>query len=298
MIKRTLPITIAVVIAAIGLCVALIITLGMSGDETNGPARPVAVPSVAHASESSAGAPTKKDRNPSRNTSDLSLLNDAAEANKYAFFFFFKSDDEQTRTMRKVFDETMSKVSDRAETVAVRTGDPNAREIVKKYGVNRAPMPLVLAVAPNGAVTGGFPGEFTEEQLLTAFVGPSSEKCFKALQQRKLTLLCVQNNETSLNEEAMRGVWDLKADLSFKNTTEIVLVDPSDPAEKGLLENLKVNPELEKATTIVLAPPGTAIATFEGATDRNMLVAAIQKASSGSGCGPNAGSGCCPPKKK
>ena len=29
----------------------------------------------------------------------------------------------------------------------------------------RAPMPLVLAIAPNGAIMGGFPTKFTEEAL-------------------------------------------------------------------------------------------------------------------------------------
>ena len=297
MSRKMLSIIIAVVAAA-GLCVALIINLVSPQGETSGQAGLVPIPVAVQASEPSDAGSTGKDSNPSRGGPELTILKDAAEANRYVFIFFYKEDDQQTRAMRNLFDQTMSKVSDRAETVTVRTGDPEARRIVEKYRVNRAPMPLVLAIAPNGAVTQGYSREFTEEQLLEAFVGPSTEKCIKALQEQKLALLCVQNSETSLNEEAMRGVRNLKNDSVYKDAAEVVMVDPNDPAERGLLENLKVNSELEQATTIVLAPPGGIVATFEGATDKKTIVAAIKKATSGSGCGPNASPGCCPPKKK
>ena len=61
-------------------------------------------------------------------------------------------------------------------------------------------MPLVLAVAPNGAVTGGFPTTFEKQQLVDAIATPSTQKCLKALQDGKLVFLCVQNGETKSND--------------------------------------------------------------------------------------------------
>ena len=52
-------------------------------------------------------------------------------------------------------------------------------------------MPLVLAVAPNGAITGGFPLKLTEQDVAGAFVSPGTAGCLKAMQARKLVLLCV-----------------------------------------------------------------------------------------------------------
>ena len=92
-------------------------------------------------------------------------------------------------------------------------------------------MPLVLAIASNGAITGGFPTKFEERDLLSAFASPGAEKCLKALQEGKLVLLCVQNDSTTSNREALQGVEDLTADKRYANATEIVVLDPRDEAE-------------------------------------------------------------------
>lgn len=228
----------------------------------------------------------------------MAAMQQAAEANKYLFVFFYKDDDEQTRAMRRVFDATMPKVADRAEFVLIDTTDPLEREVVEKFGASRSPMPLVLALAPSGAITGGFPLKFNEAQLMGAFASPSLEKCIKALQGGKLVLVSVQNAMTRFNSEAMQGVQALKADARFTKATEIVTVDPRDAAEAGFLKKLQIDPKIDEAVTVFLAPPGRLIARFKGATNKNALVAAIQRAASGSSCGPGSGPNCCPPRKK
>ena len=125
----------------------------------------------------------------------MAALREAARSNQYLFAFFFKADDEQTLAMRKVFDKAMEKVANRAHSVAVNTTDASEKSIVAKFDLDRAPMPLVLALAPNGAITGGFPTKFEEQQLLEAFASPTTEKCMKSLQDGKLVLLCVQNEK-------------------------------------------------------------------------------------------------------
>ena len=84
----------------------------------------------------------------------------------------------------------------RADSIAIRVTDPAEAGIVTRFGVSQAPMPLVLVLAPNGAVTASFPGKFTKEQLLGAFGTPSMERLLGALQQGKLALLCLQNGRT------------------------------------------------------------------------------------------------------
>ncbi len=71
--------------------------------------------------------------------------------------------------------------------------ETSEKAIVDKFDLERAPMPLVLAIAPNGAITGGFPTKFEEQQLLDAFATPGTEKLIKSLQNGKLVFVCVQN---------------------------------------------------------------------------------------------------------
>lgn len=227
--------------------------------------------------------------------SAMHLMEQAAKDNKYLFGFFWKTEDEQTTAMKKVFDGALAKVSERATAAIVRVADSAEREIVKKFGLDRAPMPLALAIAPNGAVMGGFPGEFTEEVLLNAFGSGSTEKCMKSLQDGKLVFLCVQNGSTQLNAEALQGVQDFKAQAQYASFTEIVKLDPTDAAEASFLGDLKIDSQTKVAVTAFLAPPGVVIAEFEGATQKDRLVSALLQANSacgpGGSCGP---SGCGP----
>ncbi|MHC4718733.1 MAG: hypothetical protein ACYS5V_17345, partial [Planctomycetota bacterium] len=139
----------------------------------------------------------------------------ASAAGKHLFIFFFKADDEKTAAMREVFDAAMTKAGDRAVSVAVRIGDPAEEKIVARYGVKTAPMPLVLAVAPNGAITGGFPGRFDQASLLDAFAGPGLAKCLKAIQDGKVVIVCARGASARSNEAAMKAARGFKADKRF-----------------------------------------------------------------------------------
>ena len=150
-------------------------------------------------------------------------------------------------------------------------------------------MPLVLALAPNGAITGGFPGKFEEKQLLAAFASPATERCMKSLQDGKLVFLCIQNAKTKSNDAAMKGVNDFKADERFGHATTVITLDPTDKKEAAFLADLQVAPEITEATTVFLVPPGRPVAKYDGATDKQTLVDTLGKASTG--CGPG---GCCP----
>jgi hypothetical protein len=218
----------------------------------------------------------------------------AAADKKYLFAFFSKNNDEQTAAMKKVFDEAIAKVTDRALSVAVSVTDPAERDLVKKFEVDRAPMPLVLAIAPNGAIMGGFPTKFEVNDLLNAFGSPCTEQCMKSLQDGKIVLLCVQNSSTTSNAEALQGVNEFKADEKYAAATEIVMLDPTNPAEAPFLGDLKIDPKTTIAMTAFLAPPGAVITEVEGATTKDALVAALQQANTAcgpGGCGP---SGCAP----
>ena len=241
--------------------------------------------SVAAESTASAGA----------NGKVAAAMSQAAQANQYLFVFFYEKEDDATKGARKTFDETVKKMTPAAASLAVDRTAPAEQEIVVKYGVDRAPMPLVLAISPSGAVTGGFKAaELTEARLQDTVASAGLQKCLKALQDGRLVLVCLQNGQTKANEEAMKGVNDFKASSQFGAVTEVVKVDPSDAKEAKFMGQLKADPKAKTATTAFLAPPGMLLTKVEGPTTKDGLMASLQKAMAS--CAP--GSGCCPAPKK
>ena len=230
----------------------------------------------------------------------MAAIQKAAQAEKYLFALFWKEENAETAAMRSVLQKEMKELADRADSVEVKVTAGSERAIVDKFGLDRAPMPLILAIAPNGAVTGGFPAKVEDQELREAFASPYTQKCMKALQNRRLVFLCVQNTSTSSNDDAMQGVRAFKADSRFAPATEIVMLDPADAAEAEFLNDLQLDPKSKAAATVFLAPPGVPIAIYEGATNKDELVATLQKASSAcgpGGCGPGGcAPGACAPK--
>jgi len=200
-----------------------------------------------------------------------------AKAGKHVFLFFHKGDTGNTLAMRKIVESATAKLDGKAEVKAVDTTDASARTILQKYRVDpaRAPMPLILVLAPNGAIVNSFAVSFREKALIESLVGPRMAECLKALQDGKLVFICVQNPKTKANASAMKGVQDFKADKKYAKITEIVMVDPKDKAEKRLLSQLQISPDVQEAVTVFLAPPGKLAGRFFGATEKNKIVAAM-----------------------
>jgi len=227
----------------------------------------------------------------------LAAIDAAARSGKYLFVFFWKSHDEQSRTMYGVFQSATSKWAEAADSIGIQITDPREKPVVDKFDVSRAPMPLVVAIAPNGAVTKGFPIKFDENQLREGFVSPCTAQCLKALQDRKLVLLCVQNEKTQFSQVAWSGAQDFKADARFAAATEVVPLNPEDQREAVLLRELQVDPRTPQAVTVLLAPPGQPVAKFAGAVTKEQLVAELAAAKSGPCAGGKCGPGGCGPKK-
>ena len=209
----------------------------------------------------------------------------AAKNNKYLFIFFWQEKSEQTNSMWGVFQTATKKFADRADAVPLNVTDPSEKPIVDKFGVRGAPMPLVLAIAPNGAATRAFPESFDEAQLQQAFVTPCQATCMRAIQDRRSILLCVQNDKTQFSQEAMQGVQAFKADPQYTKGTVIVVLNPADKAEQPFLKALQVDPQTATAVTLLVTPPGAPIASFEGAVTKEQIEAKVKAAQSG--CGPN-----------
>lgn len=207
-------------------------------------------------------------------------LDKAAKDNKYLFVFFYREDTQQSRVMRGVFQTAMAKVTGKADSTEIQVDNPAEAQLVARLGASRAPMPLVLAIAPNGAITGGFPTRFDESQLQKAFVSPGTAKCMKALQDRNIVLLCVQAPTAPVQQ----GVKDLVADQQFARSAVVVL-DPADQAEASFLKGLQIEPQANTSLVVLMSPPGSVVGKMASDATKAELVAKIKSAGScGAGC--------------
>ena len=220
----------------------------------------------------------------------------AADENKYLFLFVSENDNKETTAAKRAVEAATSKLGDKAQWASINRNSASEKALAEEFQLSRAPVPIVLALAPNGTITGAFFGEkLKDPKLEESIAGESEQQCLKALQDRKLVFLCAQNAATKSNDAAMQGVNDFKADSRFAEFTEIVKVDPAAATEQSFLAKLKLDPKMTEATTAFLAPPGALVSKVNGATSKDALVAALTAASSG-GCGPKgcAPSGCGP----
>ena len=224
-------------------------------------------------------------------------LDRAAAAGKFAFVFFWKEQNPQTDRAWSVLQAAMRRMSDGADVVPVQATNPAEKSVVDRFEASRAPLPLVLAVAPGGAVTKAFGAVFDEAQLRTAFVSPGTQLCLKALQDRKLVLLCVCDQAGPAGATVPSGVREFKADPRFAAAAEVVLVNAGDDREASFLKELQVDARAPKPFTVLLAPPGTVVGQFDGRTSKDQMVAKLAAAQSepcaAGACGP----GGCGPRK-
>ena len=212
-------------------------------------------------------------------------LKAAAKHNKYLFVFFFQdAEDQQTRSMKAVLEKAMAKLADRADSIAIDVADPAEKPIIERFRARGAPMPIVLSIAPTGAPTKAFPKQFDAAELQKAFVSPCTAKCMRAIYDQRSILLCIQNDKTNENKEALAGAKEFKSDPKYTKGIEIIMLNPADKAEQRFLKDLEVDPSTPTAVTVLVMPPGAPVAHFTGALTKEAIETAVAAAQSS--CGP------------
>ena len=158
-----------------------------------------------------------------------------------------------------------------------------------------APLPLIAAVAPNGAVTKAWPLKATPDQLAEGLVSSGTAACLKAMQEQKLSLVCVYHSASSQRDAVLQAAAGLEADERFGAATKVIEIDPMDDREHAFLGRLKVSPETHDAVAVLVSPAGQPLGTFTGAVTTSQIVARIEAAQQSccpdGKCGPG---GCCP----
>lgn len=199
----------------------------------------------------------------------------AGGANKITYLVFHRTWDGAAQAAGQAVKSYADKYAAKATWAAVAIGEPAEKAVVDKFQVSRAPMPLVLAVHPNGAVTGVFQKPMAEGEFLNALASPTKAECMKRLQANQLVLLCVQ---TAAQPSVPQGVKDFQADPQFANQAQVVTVRLDDPNEAPFFTHLEIDPQSAAPQTVMMAPPGVMVGKFPPAATKADLAKSLHKA--------------------
>lgn len=202
-------------------------------------------------------------------------IDSAAAAKKYTFLVFFKDNSPATQAMAQTVKQGVEARSDRATLAFVNVTNAAEKSVIDRFGVSRAPMPLTVAVAPNGAMTKLTPTSITDQQIEQSFVTPAMAHCMKNMQEGRLVLVCIQTNPQPV---IPTGVRDFVSDPEFKNRTAVVPVHALDPAEAELVRQLEADSPNKGSTTVFMAPPGVLVGKFGPTASKDQLAVALHKA--------------------
>ncbi|MEI8381696.1 MAG: hypothetical protein WCJ09_16325 [Planctomycetota bacterium] len=203
-------------------------------------------------------------------------LEKAAAEGKYTFLLFYKTNDAATQAMTAALKEGLSTRGETATSAYVQVGQPGEKGLVDRFDVSRAPMPMTIAVAPNGAMTGMFAQKLTPEGIENSFVTPTMTKCMKSLQEGKLVLVCVKATEKAMTPVSLK---DFQADPHFKDRLVSYSMLAADTAEGKFLKQMQLEAAAIKGTTtVLLAPPGVLVGKFDELASKDDIAAALAKA--------------------
>lgn len=213
----------------------------------------------------------------------------ALKAKQYLAVLFYDKNNEAAKKMEATVTEFIKTASPASLFYKVLTTDSRENETVRKYGINRAPLPLLLIFAPNGALTGGFPKQVQADDLKTGFsVNRLEMEVMKPLQDGKIALVLFQNNKTKFNKESDKAAAEFQNDSRLKGYVEIVRADPDNPKNREFMSQCRLESKQTEATIVLIAPPGQIGGVYKGKTSKEALMGGLAACSGGS-CGS---SGC------
>lgn len=203
------------------------------------------------------------------------ILARAAAEQKYVFLVFHKDSGAATKAMGQVIQRELQSQADRATYAFVNVSDPSEKPLVERFDVSRAPMPLAVSVAPNGAMTSVTPQKITAEQVQEAFVTRGMAHCMKAMQENKLLFVCVQRTKDPV---VPPGVHAFCEDAEFAQRSAVMVVQKDDVQEAEFLEQLEIDPASKGTTTVLLAPPSVLVGKFSYQATKDEIAAALHEA--------------------
>ncbi len=214
-----------------------------------------------------------------------SAIAEAAAAGKFLCLVFYDVQDESFNGISSAVTSYKKSAARKISLYTAKISIAENKEIADKYGIQVTDLPMLLVIAPNGAVTGGAPRTVTADQL-KQFTGISElmQKVIKPLQERKVALVALQNPSTKSNAESWLGVNDFANDPLYKDLVAAIKADPAAAGSQEFVKQCQLIAPLSEATVVVLMPPGKIAKVLSGKLTKADILKSLQSCSAGSGC--------------
>jgi hypothetical protein len=168
-------------------------------------------------------------------------------------------------------------------------------ELVTKYRLAGAPLPLILVIASNGLVAGGYTlTQATPELLVKAVPSPKKSEVIKSLSDGKSVFIVVTGKSMAEKTTIMNTCQ--QACIEMENNAKMIEISLDDPKENQFLTELKVDMAAKEPTTYVINSKGQLTGTFTDDVNTNTLVASAKKVAASGCCPPGSGKSCGPTK--
>lgn len=214
------------------------------------------------------------------------------DTKQYLFILFYDKQDSLYDQMKAAIVGVMAKSNEKILIYEAEKSSGTDADLIAQYKIDRAPMPLLMIIGPNGAVLGGFPKSVTADKLAKSLVPPLTMDVLKSIQQQKMAVVLLQNSTTKFNAESSKTANELAYDKKLLGSVEVIKADPSDPKNRDFLANAKIASAVATATIVLIAPPGIVAGVFPGNTTKNSIMSSLSTASSGGCSGPCAPGAC------
>lgn len=191
----------------------------------------------------------------------------SSKAGHFSFVLFYRTNDRLTQAAYQTLKAEVGKRKNMA-ILPVRLDNTAERGLIERFDATRVPMPAVIALAPNGAVTGVFSQQIKPEQIEGAFASPGYAQCIKAMQDNRIVLLCVQPATRGF---VPQGVKQFQADRLYHERTQLVNISATDPAEASFLRQLRLKSDATTPQVVFMAPPGVLLGTYDASVTHAML---------------------------
>lgn len=201
-------------------------------------------------------------------------LTAASAEKKFTFVLFYKEDNATRQQFAGVLADALKERSPQATWTEVQVTNPQEKAIVEKFKLSRTPMPLVLAIAPNGAITGVFPKTLTPELVAASIVSPTKTRVMKTIQENKLAIVCINGDAKALPQ----GVNQFAADPHYSSRTIVHMLNSTDAAEVSFLKDLGVAASSPTCTVCLLASPGVVVGKWPANVTGQQMSTALHAA--------------------
>lgn len=222
-------------------------------------------------------------------------LDAAAKKGRSAFVLISEPGAAGVESAKEMTQTAMKQVNGSVFVEMNRADTANA-DLVARFRVAGAPLPLILVVAPNGVVAGGLmAAQASVERLVKLAPSPKKTEVLSALQAGKAVFITAARKgmaaQLMAQESCARACGQVGA------ASVAILVNMDDPAEAPFLVDLKVSSLATEPVTVVVNAMGQVTGTFVGTAAVGDLVVAANKKGGGcapGACGPGSGKTCGP----